>query len=87
MRTILVISTEAFGENIRSLRKHLGWSKEEFCRYFELEPWMIERMETGDHEDGFDIFLDSFHKILNTFSLDEETFLFGNIFSEKQQEL
>ena len=44
MRTILVISTESFSENIRALRNGLGWSKAYFCQYFDMEPWMLEHI-------------------------------------------
>ena len=77
MRTILVISTESFSENIRALRNGLGWSKAYFCQYFDMEPRMLERIESGDYMNGLDIYLDSFQNILKLSGMDQDLLIYG----------
>ena len=81
MRTILVISTQQFSDNIRMLRKGLGWTRKVFCLRFDMELWMLDQIEMGNSEDGFDIYLDSFRRILNYFDLDGERLVYDNIYS------
>ena len=79
MKPILVLSTEAFAKNILFLRDRMGLSNADFCRQFDMELWMMDRIENDDPDDGFDIYVDSFRKILTTFDLNGETFIFGDI--------
>ena len=80
MRTILVISTKEFGENICAIRKRLGWSAEYFCQYFDIEPWMLERIEMGDYRSGYDIYVDSFWKILKFTGIEDKKLIFDSFY-------
>ena len=80
MRTIVVISTEAFAHNIRAIRKYLGWTSDYFCRHFEMEPWMLDRIETGDFRKGFDIYLDSLCTIAKVMDLHKDHLIHRMLF-------
>ena len=77
MRPILVITTEHFANYIRSFRRSLGWSREEFCRYFRMEDWMLERIETMDILNGFDIYSDSLCRIAKMAGVDMMDIIYG----------
>ena len=79
MKPILVLCVDSFAKNILLIRNHLGLTNEEFCRQFEMEQWMLERIENGDPYYGFDIYVDSFRKILSSFVLDGDKFIFCDI--------
>ena len=61
MKPILVLCVDSFAKNILLIRNHLGLTNEEFCRQFEMEQWMLERIENGDPYFGFDIYLYFLH--------------------------
>ena len=79
MRTIFVVATENFARNIQAIRNYKGWTREYFCEYYKIEPWMLERIENGDPEYGFDMYLDSVMAIEKDFSLDDQILCFGDL--------
>ena len=84
MRTIMVISTRQFSDNIRRIRKDLGWSREEFCRHFDMELWMLEGIEEGDYRKGFDIYLDSCAAIRKFTGMTDEELVYGDMPPEER---
>jgi len=48
--TIIKSHARLQGPEVRFLRKHLGWSGEDFARYFQVKPETVSRWENGKQD-------------------------------------